>query len=74
MVWGIYTIIFILLLSILIIVFEWKQIKELPLRGKVSISVILLMCLVLSFFNLEELPGPITVLKQLFGQLGKLMT
>ena len=57
----------------LIVLFEWKQFKKALKADRITFSVILILSAFMSFFNLENLPGPITLLQYIFGPLGRLM-
>ncbi|WP_017753730.1 hypothetical protein [Calidifontibacillus oryziterrae] len=57
----------------LIVLFEWKQFKKTLKADRITFSVILILSAFMSFFNLENLPGPITLLQYIFGPLGRLM-
>lgn len=53
-----------------IVLYDWKQLKKAPKTDKIAASVILIL-LFLSFVNLENLPGPITLLRYLIEPLGR---
>lgn len=56
-----------------IVLYDWKQLKKAPKTDKITVSVLLVLSLILSFLNLENMPGPITLLRYLFDPLAKFM-
>lgn len=56
-----------------IVLYDWKQLKKAPKTDKITVSVILILSFFLSFLNLENLPGPITLLRYIFEPLGRIM-
>ncbi|MBD8038521.1 hypothetical protein H9635_17385 [Solibacillus sp. A46] len=56
-----------------IVLYDWKRLKKAPKTDKITVSVILMLSIILSFINLENMPGPITVLRYLFDPLAKIM-
>ncbi|WP_172799133.1 hypothetical protein [Bacillus sp. FJAT-29814] len=57
----------------LIVIFEWKRLKKASKADRLTFAVILTLTALMSFFNLETLPGPITLLQYIFGPLGRIM-
>ncbi len=57
----------------LIVLFEWKRLKNAPKADKITFVTILILSALLSFFQLDNLPGPMTFLDYIFGPLGKIM-
>lgn len=56
-----------------IVIYDWKQLKKAPKTDKITVSVILAFSFILSFISLENMPGPITVLRILFDPLARMM-
>ena len=56
-----------------IVLYDWKQLKKAPKTDKITVSVILTLSFILSFLNLENMPGPLTVLRYLFDPLARIM-
>lgn len=56
-----------------IVLYDWKKLKKAPKTDKITVSVILILSFILSILNLENLPGPITVLRYIFNPLARLM-
>lgn len=56
-----------------IVLYDWKRLKKAPKTDKITVSVILMLSIILSFINLENMSGPITVLRYLFDPLAKIM-
>lgn len=56
-----------------IVLYDWKQLKKATKTDKFTVSVILILSFILSFINLENMPGPITVLSYLFDPLARIM-
>lgn len=56
-----------------IVLFEWKRLKKAKMSDRIPFAVILMISAVLSFFNLENLPGPLTLIHYIFGPLGRWM-
>lgn len=56
-----------------IVLYDWKQLKKAPKTDKITVSVILALSFILSFISLENMPGPITVLRFLFDPLARIM-
>ncbi|WP_394236225.1 hypothetical protein [Niallia oryzisoli] len=56
-----------------IVLFEWKQLKNRSKADKFTLAGILIISALLSFLNLENVPGPMTFLQYIFGPLGRLM-
>lgn len=71
--WGWSTVFAVQVLIWCIVLFEWKRLKKAKLADKIPFAVILMLSAVLSFFNLENLPGPLTLLHYIFGPLGRWM-
>ncbi|MCM3089749.1 MULTISPECIES: hypothetical protein [unclassified Cytobacillus] len=71
--WDWTTIVIVQVLIWLIVIFEWKQLKKSSKTDKITFAAILSISTLLSFFNLEDLPGPISLLHYIFGPLGKMM-
>ncbi|MCM3588391.1 hypothetical protein M3182_22190 [Mesobacillus maritimus] len=57
----------------LIVLFEWKRMKNISKADKITIAAILVLSAMMSFLKVENVPGPITLLHYIFGPLGKLM-
>lgn len=57
----------------LIVLFEWRRLKYTSKVDKITFFTILLFSAAMSLFNLENLPGPITLLRFIFGPLGRMM-
>lgn len=57
----------------LIVLFEWRRIKKGSKADRITFAAILTLSALMSFFNLENLPGPITLLQYIFGPLGRMM-
>ncbi|TCN26500.1 hypothetical protein EV146_10321 [Mesobacillus foraminis] len=53
--------------------FEWKQLKKASKADRITFSSILILSALMSFFNLENIPGPISFLHYLFGPLGRIL-
>jgi len=73
MVWNWGTILTVQVIIWLMIVVEWKKLKKAPKANKITFGTILVLISIMSFFNLESLPGPITFLHYIFGPLGRWM-
>jgi len=56
-----------------IILFERKQLKHIAKRDKITFATVLSLATLFSFFNLFHIPGPLTVLRALFGPLSRLL-
>lgn len=56
-----------------IVLYDWKQLKKAQKTDKITISVLLILSFILSFLNLENMPGPITLLRYLFDPLTRFM-
>ncbi len=63
----------VLVLVGLIILFEKNRLMGLKKVEKIIFVSILIVSVGLSFFNLEKVPGPTTLLHYIFGSLGKFM-
>ena len=57
----------------LIVIFEWKRLKNASKADRIIFVSILILATLMSFFNLENLPGPLTLLQYVFGPLGRIM-
>jgi hypothetical protein len=57
----------------LIVLFEWKRLRNASRADAITFATILTLSALLSFLNLENLPGPITLLQYIFGPLGRIM-
>lgn len=71
--WNGNTIFAVQVLIWLIVLFEWKRLKDASKGEKITFTAILTLSALMSFFNLENLPGPITLLHYIFDPLGKIM-
>lgn len=59
--------------SLLILITDWKLIKKATKLEKILFSILLLLALIPAFFNLDNVPGPITFIELLFGAFGNFM-
>jgi hypothetical protein len=59
--------------SLLILITDWKLIKKVTKLEKILFSILLLLALIPTFFNLDNVPGPITFIELLFGAFGNFM-
>lgn len=60
-------------LIVIIVLFEWKRLKKASKADIITFSAILLLSEMIAFFNLENVPGPLTLLQYIFGPLSILM-
>ncbi|WP_077212165.1 hypothetical protein [Bacillus dakarensis] len=56
-----------------IVFFDWKKLKQSTKKEKIVIASILGISIVLSLFNLEHIPGLVTVFETIFKPLGKML-
>ncbi|MFD2444261.1 hypothetical protein ACFSO7_09810 [Bacillus sp. CGMCC 1.16607] len=63
----------VLLISVVIVLFEWKKLKSYPKKDKISFFTLLTIACVLSIFDLQNMSGPVTLLEYIFKPLGKFM-
>ncbi|AOH53496.1 hypothetical protein ABE28_003960 [Peribacillus muralis] len=56
-----------------IILYEWPKIKRKPAKDKIALISLLLIGLLLSMFNLQEMAGPTSWIEALFRPLGEFM-
>ena len=59
--------------SLLILITDWKLIKKVTKLEKILFSILLLIALIPTFFNLDNVPGHITFIELLFGAFGNFM-
>lgn len=57
----------------IIVLFEWKKIKNYPKKDKITFFMLLTIVGTLSLFDLPNLPGPVTLLEYIFKPFGKYM-
>ncbi|WP_102273907.1 hypothetical protein [Cytobacillus massiliigabonensis] len=69
--WGIF--LCVLLIIVLIVIFEWKKIKNCPKKDKITFFTLLTVVGALSLFDLPNLPGPVTLLEYIFKPFGDFM-
>ncbi|MFD2371549.1 hypothetical protein ACFSO0_16605 [Brevibacillus sp. GCM10020057] len=60
-------------LAITMILFEWRRLSKLPKRDKVAFISLVIIAWGLSMFDLQQLPGPTTVLQAIFKPLERLL-
>lgn len=71
--WNWNTVFVVQVLIWLIVLFEWKRLKNASKADRITFAAILILSALMSFFNLENLPGPLTLLQYIFGPLGGIM-
>ncbi|WP_207205095.1 hypothetical protein [Peribacillus sp. TH16] len=57
----------------LIILYEWPKIKQNPKKDKMAFFSLLLMGLVLSMFNIQQMSGPSAWIVTFFKPFGEFM-
>ncbi|MBP2240340.1 hypothetical protein J2Z40_000895 [Cytobacillus eiseniae] len=57
----------------LIVLFERKHLSNSPKADKITFAALLFIASFMSFFNLEILPGPLTLLDYIFGPFERMM-
>lgn len=60
-------------LILLIILFEWPRIKNNPKKDKIAFASILLICLVLAMFDLQNMAGPNTLVEMIFRPISVIL-
>ncbi|WP_232732362.1 hypothetical protein [Bacillus sp. mrc49] len=58
---------------ILITLYEWPRMKQKPVKDKLALISLLLIGLLLSMFNLQEMAGPTSWIEAMFRPLGEFM-
>ncbi|MFK2826916.1 hypothetical protein QYG89_14770 [Bacillus sp. B190/17] len=56
-----------------IVLFQWPKMKKTPKKDKWVFSILLLIGLGLSMFELEHMAGPVTWIEAIFKPFGKFM-
>ncbi|WP_313803438.1 hypothetical protein [Cytobacillus sp.] len=69
--WGIFFCVMVIIGAI--ILYEWKKIKTYPKKDQFTFFILLLLAGTLSLFDLPNLPGPVTLLENIFRPFGKFM-
>ena len=57
----------------MILLLEWKWLKQSSKKEKVTLALILGLCVLLSFLNVEQLPGLVTLLETTFRPINHFM-
>ncbi|NWL89118.1 MULTISPECIES: hypothetical protein [unclassified Paenibacillus] len=63
----------ILIMTLLVILLEWKGLKTRPIRDKVVFISLLLLVLGLSMLDLPNTPGPTTLILLIYKPLERLL-
>lgn len=71
--WGWKTFLLVQVVVWAIYLFERRQLKNGPRTDRITFAAILFITTLTSFMNLENLQGPITLLKYMFGPMGRFM-
>lgn len=71
--WNWVTIVMVQVFIWSIVFLEWKQFKKAPKKDKITFSAILLLSAIFSLLHLENLPGPITLLRIIFAPFVRMM-
>lgn len=73
MVWNWNTIFVVLVTLGFIVLFDWSRLKNTTKNEKFTFISILSFCFLMSLLDLENIPGPITLLHYIFGPLENIM-
>lgn len=69
--WGTFSATFFIVVAIFL--WQWSKMKQHPKKDKGTFIVLLLIGLMLSIFNLQQIPGPVSWVSALFRPLGKFL-
>lgn len=69
--WG--SFLAVILVSVVILLFQWPKVKKAPKKDKWAFSIILIIGWTLSMFDLPHINGPVTWKEMIFKPLGQFL-